>query len=375
MLGDWLGLEYELRAAADGWSIRMAGDVTNRAIALPDIFLATGEQDWLAPASLPRRPLASVPAEGVERLPVLFGDGIAGAPAWRPEPGGGRLSIDVFGSVFFLLSRYEEAVPGERDAHGRFTAAQSIAAAERFVDRPIADAYVDLLWTALEATWHGLTRRPSTFRLRLTHDVDRPWATLGRPLRAVLPGMGADLVRRRAPLLALQRGRAALDARHGRFDRDPYDTYDFLMATSERHGLRSTFYFMAGNAKGDVDFRYTLREPSFGPLLRRIRDRGHEIGLHASYGSFETAERIASEFRALVEVCGRAGVEQASWASASTTSASITRLPGGPTRQPASSTTPRSALRTGSGSAPGRAANSGPSTSRLTARSTCGNVP
>ena len=85
--------------------------------------------------------------------------------------------------------------------------------------------------------------------------------------------------------LAWGRVRSYAAARAGRLDNDPYDTFDLLMGMSERHGMKSTFYFLAGNT-GAVDGRYQLSDPPIRRLMRRkFRDRGHEIGLHSSYGS------------------------------------------------------------------------------------------
>jgi hypothetical protein len=75
----------------------------------------------------------------------------------------------------------------------------------------------------------------------LTHDTDELWAARRR--RAVL----GDLIVRHDPSLAARRLRAICDAQIGRFDRDPFDTFDLLMDISERHGLRSAFYFLAGS--------------------------------------------------------------------------------------------------------------------------------
>ena len=57
-----------------------------------------------------------------------------GAPGPDDRPladldgGGVRLHVDVFGSAFALLTRYEEALPGERDRFGRFPAQHTLSA-------------------------------------------------------------------------------------------------------------------------------------------------------------------------------------------------------------------------------------------------------
>jgi hypothetical protein len=331
VLSEWLGLDYDL-APADGRrvTIRLAGDAGGRQLTLPDTLLSLPAEDWLTERSIPARPVARVQVEmrspsgrgehatsqgrdTAEPLPILFGEPDAADRPWRTTDAGLELSIDVFGSVFWLLARCEEVVRTDRDRHGRFPAAASLAGAEGFLERPIADEYVDLLWAAMHTLWPTLARRQAPFRLRLTHDVDSPWAALGRPAREIGHALAGDLVRRRDGNLAARRLRSAWDARSGRVDRDPFNTFDFLMDVSEHHGLRSTFYFLAGNAPGEYDFRYRIGDPPVADLLRRIHSRGHDVGLHASYMSHDSAARIRMEFEALTAACAAVGFDQPAW--------------------------------------------------------------
>jgi hypothetical protein len=328
VLGEWLGLAYRQQTAdRPNVQIRRADDPLGLQLTIADDLFGRPASDWLTGRALPEIPLRARPiSAGLESgaaasdhalrdqpLPVLFGaPAVDGRPGQRDEQGI-SVSVDILGTIFFVLTRYEELVRPDRDRHGRFPASASLAAKAGFLDRPIVDELVDLLWSAIAALWPDLRRRPSQFRLRLTHDVDQPWSALRRRPLAVTRALAADLVRRHDPDLAARRLRSAMDAVRGRVDRDPYNTFDLLMDVSERHGLQSLFYFMAGNRPGDPDFRYRIEDPPLGTLLRRIHDRGHEIGLHASYGSFGSVERMVAETRALIEACAAAGFEQATW--------------------------------------------------------------
>lgn len=319
VLREWLGLDYRLETR-EGSGVRITADGDPAtAVCLPDLLFATADGDWLTERAMPSLPLARVASpSGIEDpaqpdIPVLYGTPGVPAQAWRRTDAGIDLSVDIFGSVFFVLSRYEELVRPERDEHERFPSSASIAVSEGFLGRPIVDEYVDLLWAALHEVWPFLERRPSTFRLRTTHDVDHPWATIGESSRTVARSAAGDVVRRRDPSLAWRRVRGAADSRSGRVDRDPFHTFDTLMAASERNGLRSTFYVLAGNEPGDHDFRYRSDDPLMVRLLADIHDRGHEIGLHGSYASFRSADRIAFEFEALRRACRLAGFEQPAW--------------------------------------------------------------
>ena len=46
----------------------------------------------------------------------------------------------MFGSAFFMLTRYEELVVADRDQYGRFPAAASVAGREGFLGVPVVDA-------------------------------------------------------------------------------------------------------------------------------------------------------------------------------------------------------------------------------------------
>jgi uncharacterized protein DUF7033 len=332
VLCDWIGLEYVLEFS-DGprVAIRVAHDPQGSELTLPDVLFATPHEDWLTERSMPGIPLAhldlgrcpptqpegpnwtATDGSATRTLPILFSEPNPSGNAGTRTASGLALTLDVFGSVFFALARYEEVVRRTRDEHDRFPARASLAAAEGFLDRPIVDEYVDLLWNAIHTLWPAVVRRPSIFRLRLTHDVDQPWAALGQRALIVARATAGDLVRRRDPELAALRARSFLDARLGRVDRDPLNTFDLLMETSERHSLRSTFYFMAGNASDPFDSPYRLSDPPIARLLRRIHDRGHEVGLHAGYGSYLSAERIRAEFDTLRAACRAVGFDQPTW--------------------------------------------------------------
>jgi len=329
VLEEWLGLPYALSFHREPvvWITR-AGDPSGISLSMPDTLLSVADADWLTSRSLPSEPLRRTRVEAPELpgaprsparesqtphdLPVLFGDTEA-RTTWTADEKGLALNVDVLGTAFFFLTAYEDVVRSVRDAYGRFPASESLGVREGFIDRPVVDEAVDLLWMGIEAIWPDVVRRDDPFRLQLTHDVDQPWGVLGRTAPNVLRSIGADLAVRRDPALAGRRLLAVLDGGRGRVDRDPVNTFDFLMDVSEGHGLRSTFYFLAGNVPGEPDFRYRITDPPILDLIGRIRDRGHAIGLHGSHASHGSLERTAFELAALRQACDDLGFQQPSW--------------------------------------------------------------
>ncbi|MBA3430120.1 MAG: hypothetical protein H0U16_01405, partial [Actinobacteria bacterium] len=224
-----------------------------------------------------------------------------------------RLALDVFGSAFFMLTRYEELMPLLRDVHGRFPATASLAFRERFLERPLINEYVELLWSVLRRTWPRLERKRSEFRILLTHDIDVPLYSPGAGVARVSKSLAADLLRRRDPSLVVRRLRSGRAVRRGGFDLDPFNTFDLIMDLSDRHGLRSAFYFIANESDSVIDGAYRLDDPFIADLMRRIGARGHEVGLHGSYYSYREPARLKREFESLVHEAQRQEIRQEEW--------------------------------------------------------------
>ena len=135
--------------------------------------------------------------------------------------------------------------------------------------------------------------------MHLTHDVDHPFATLGVGPGAVVRQAAGDVVRRRDVRLAGRRMRSYAAARRGVLSFDPFNTHGFLMDVSERHGLCSSFYFLAGSDGGAYAADYRLTDPPIARLLTAVAARGHEIGLHGSYAALRDGTRLRREFERL----------------------------------------------------------------------------
>jgi hypothetical protein len=125
--------------------------------------------------------------------------------------------------------------------------------------------------------------------------------------------LGADALIRRDARLIVRRVRSWTSIPRGDHRLDPYNTFDFLMAVSERHGIASAFYFLATEGTGPFDGRYSIDDPWIRSLMATIHRRGHEIGFHASYETCCDAGRTRAEFDRLRAAATDVGVGQDLW--------------------------------------------------------------
>ena len=316
----FLGLEYqakeELRSDV---RVTLQGDVSGKELVLADVLFQTPEDEWLALASLPNQPLDlwrvsedSVDAKLVSpKIPIIYGARLPGGSYYEASRSKTTLGVDILGSAFFMLTRYEEIVKSDRDARERFPAEASLAYQEAFLDRPIVNEYLEVLWWALKRLWPGLRRKRRAFRVCLSHDVDRAHCTESLP--RTLKGVVGDVVRHKNPVVAKRRVRSFALVRRGDLAADLCNTFDFIMDLSEEYGLRSSFNFMTDRTAGMIDANYSINEPWIRKLLRHISERGHEIGIHPSYNTFHSPERVRHEFHILLKVAENEDIVQREW--------------------------------------------------------------
>ena len=212
--------------------------------------------------------------------------------------------IDVVAAVFFMLSRWEEYVIRTRDMHQRFPATASLAFKNGFLDRPIVDEYAEMVWQMLKYLGCQQQRKNHPFTFVLTHDVDAllKWLDWNHVLRTA----AGDILKRRQYRTALSRVHEYKKIA-GKKMKDPFDTYDWLMDLSESLHLKSHFYFKSSElSKVPEDNRspYPLRHRKTSEIFARIKKRGHIIGFHPGYDTYQNESLWEQQKKQLAEACG-----------------------------------------------------------------------
>jgi len=283
-------------------------------LTLPDLFFSGAADNWLQASTLPKSQLpewnlvsGGLDAELVsDKIPVLYG-----RPGFMLDStGNGHLGLDVFGSAFFMLSRYEEAVLTDADRHDRFPAIVSTAYRAKFLNRPIVDEYVEILWSAMTWVWPELRRKRRTAEVCVSCDVDQPYSPHVQSAMATGKRVVGDIVRRKDLGMAVRSGLNAIFSRVGNFRFEPNNVFDWIMDVNESAGNRVTFYFMAGQTVPEVDGNYSIGEGRIRMLMRRIFERGHEIGLHGSYGTYKSSTQFLAEANRLRMIMHEEGIRQ-----------------------------------------------------------------
>jgi hypothetical protein len=216
-------------------------------------------------------------------IPIFFLNGKLGY--YSDQGVAFTVPLDLFGTVFFYLTLFEEACTAERDAYGRTSYSNLKLMSSAGNEWPIVNVIAEFLRSALGLSTEDKPHR--SFKVHLSHDVDYPYYTCLSP--ALKLRQFARFLKRGQLGLLVKLAKANVGASR----EDPFDTFSWLMAVSEQFSTRSEFYFIA-RAKGS-DPRYSLKDPKILKLIASILDRGHIVGLHGSFDSYRNPRGLREE--------------------------------------------------------------------------------
>ncbi len=206
--------------------------------------------------------------------------------------------IDIFASSFFMLSRWEEFVIKEKDKHNRFNEDLSFIKKNKIHFRPIVNEYVEMLWKILKHLNIQQKRKQRKYKTIITHDIDfiQKYDKFLKLIRAV----GGDVILRKNLFLIPKTIKNYINIKKGK-EKDLYDTFDFLMDISEKNNLKSRFYFIPG-ILGEYDVSYNIANNFTCKTINKILERGHIVGLHGTYESYNLSKKFTLELNRLQKI-------------------------------------------------------------------------
>lgn len=309
----FLGLEYEIEYNKKSKFALIYA--SNGTICMANELFSYESSKWLTEQSLPIFPLEELSAEsdgmylGKENLPVIYGRRCSNGLYVERSGNNLNIGIDIFGSIFFMLTRYEEVVLKDRDGLDRFPVESSLAYKAGFLDRPIVNEYVDLLWQALKVISPGIVRKEYLYKVVPTHDIDKPFGMVYDSPLQLIRHFAGDIIGRHSIRTAIKRAGTVgrmLFSRKGYIE-EKLSTYEFIFKQSQLHNLQDMFFFMNSKVSW-YDGNYTVDEPEVLALIKRIVSEGHTVGLHPSFVSYNNGTEILDEAAYMNRVFADAGI-------------------------------------------------------------------
>lgn len=210
---------------------------------------------------------------------------------------GSALDFDPFAAAFYMVTRYEEYQPYVRDEYGRFQAKDSIAMKHDFLNRPVVNEWAEMIAEKIMKRWHSWKPGHRQYRFIPTIDINAAWMYKRKGFFRTSAGL----------MSALGKGQfgAVLDRMKvvsGRM-KDPFDTYDEQLELNKEYGLE-TMYFILFADYDTNDRNVPVNNRHFRVLIKSLADYCN-IGIHTSFASLRSPEKLETEFRRLSAVLNK----------------------------------------------------------------------
>ena len=207
----------------------------------------------------------------------------------------GDYPFDIFSAVFYLLSRYEEYLPHEKDMYGRYSHKNSIAFKQGFLNVPLVNQWVQDFADLLEKIFAGSLLQPAVFRFLPTYDIDEAWSfkhknwarNAGASIKDILKGRIKEL-RLRGKVLAHKTA-------------DPFDAYEWMHSLHDRYKLEPYYFFLLPSRTGRYDRNILPAQSALKELIRIHRKR-YRVGIHPSWQSGDDTALLKQEIGTLSSI-------------------------------------------------------------------------
>jgi len=210
----------------------------------------------------------------------------------------GDIPFDVFAASFYLLSRYEEYLPHQKDEYGRFAHTSALAFKENFLHQPLVNIWLEEFKKALQAKFPELIFKLKQFKCIVSYDIDIAYSYLYKGPIRTFGGLMKSLVNGRWSIFK-ERVNVIL-----RTQKDPFDCYEWLDALHLYCRLRPYYFFLVASKTGKYDKNISTNKKPFSGLVEYYA-RMYKIGIHPSWQSGDDESLLKEELEWLEIVAER----------------------------------------------------------------------
>ena len=211
---------------------------------------------------------------------------------------GGDYPFDIFAACFYLLSRYEEYLPHQKDGFGRYAHENSLAFKEGFLNTPLVNIWIEDFKRTLRNKFPSFTPHHSPFRILPTYDIDEAFAFKNKGLVKTIGGIGKSLVKGEWSMVN-ERIRTLRNIKD-----DPYDAYEWMDKLHAQNGLQPIYFFHVAAKKGKYDKNILPSHPVMRQLIKQQAEK-YSIGIHPSWASGDEDGLLNEEIKTLESFSGK----------------------------------------------------------------------
>ena len=209
--------------------------------------------------------------------------------------------FDVFAAIFYLITRYEEYLPHQKDSYGRYSHTESISYKNNFLTIPLVNVWIKDILENLSTVYRlpftdsRFTTHDSQFTFLPTYDIDIAYAYNHQPILKNVGGFFKDLIKG-----DLEKVIERANVYSGK-QQDPFDTYSWLDDLHKQHSLIPVYFFLLAKKKGIYDKNITASSPAMHDLVKHHAAK-YTVGIHPSWQSGDSKTLLSEEIKTLENI-------------------------------------------------------------------------
>jgi hypothetical protein len=208
-----------------------------------------------------------------------------------------KLPYDPLATAFYMVSRYEEYLHFDADEFGRFTAEDSLAFKENFLNTPIVNHFALHLKGALLQRFPHLKITENNFRFLLTYDIDQAYAYREKGWLRTSGGIIKSLIK--GNIKAINERISVLQHK----ENDPFDTFDWQFKLHKNLSLNPHYFLLLGDYN-KYDNNINWKNAALQKLIKKLS--GHyPVGIHFSIASNKKKLLLQKEITRLENITGK----------------------------------------------------------------------
>jgi len=212
---------------------------------------------------------------------------------WKGYPAffetNGTIPFDFFSAAFYLITRYEEWLPHQKDAYGRYQPEQSLAYQYGFLQFPLVNFWLEQLTKELSIDL------PYHFSIKPSYDIDMAYSYLHHSSIRNTLGYFKHLIQ-----LKLNQVVERLQVLAGT-QNDPYDVYDWLHLLHKSLALKPLYFFLIASKRDALHKNISPSSTAMQALIK-AHAKKYKIGIHPSVVQQNAEQSLKKELKLLAQI-------------------------------------------------------------------------
>lgn len=205
-------------------------------------------------------------------------------PAFFETPG--SIPFDLFAAAFYLIARYEEYLPHQKDEMGRYQPKQSIAYQYGFLQIPIVNYWIFQLSEQFNF------KIKYSFSFRPSYDIDMAYSYQHHSYLRNTVGYFKDLMSLKFNQV-LERMQVLAGVQ-----KDPYDVYEWLHLMHESLHLEPLYFFLVSSKHDQLHKNISPQSVAMQTLIVEHAKK-YSVGIHPAVAKKKSIQSIFREIELL----------------------------------------------------------------------------